>query len=285
MCYASPGPRCEKHARDRFNATRNKTNIAESKVQDAENSLNDYKKKNPDDTSSEKFQKLTKEHESSLKKFKEAKQKQALARDDMDATKGGQHKLRLQFAALMGDKSPGAEKTLSEIDDRLLKGTRTYDKKINDYDNKFGTVDGRQPSPYGSPKGIAMLMEKRKRLAKAYENETTESGKKAAYEKYKTNNQALAHAKKTHERVQEGRVDPEKASYNETKAAYKKVVKRHSEAGQKLFEKSRQPDDPSMAIPTDVFLKEKAEAKKEYQKVYEEKIALEVKLNRAKFGN
>lgn len=285
MCYASPGPRCEKHARDRVNATRTKNNVAFLHLKDADDDLKDYVKENPHDTSSDKFKILTDVRAEKLEKFEVAAQKHREAQDEMDATKGGLANLRTELAACLDERSDRAEERAAEINQLISKASATYNRKMGAYDDKFGTVDGRAPSPYGSPRGIAMLQEKRQKLAQAYSKETTEQGKREAYDKYHANNKALDHAKMTYDRVKQGRTDPDKASYRENREQYKDIVKRHVAAGEKLHEMTRPSNDADKKLSDDAFLAKRAEARKAFNKIQEEKFACEAKLTRARFKN
>lgn len=282
MCYASPGPRCEAHAKDRFNALSIKASSKLEKFNEADKEMKSYASENPDTyKDSKKYKNLEKKRNSLYSEQIHADAEARAARREMDATSGGLASLKSELKAHTIEDDP-AERIKLQM--RIEAGEKTYSKKMMAYDIAKGTVNGRQPSPYGSPEGLKMLKKPLQKANEEYDKAITGPEKKAAMEKQKAARKSLEHAKLTYERVKQGKVDPDKASYRENRAKYKDIAKRHSEAGKKLQETIRESLKPNNSVPFDVLAQNQNKAREAYVKVNEEKIACEAKLTRAEMG-
>lgn len=282
MCYASPGPRCEAHAKDRFNALSRKAASKLDKFNEAEKAVKSFEAENPDTyEDSKKYKGLEKKRNTLYSEHIYADAQARAARREMDATSGGLASLKAELKATDNLQDPSASIRLQM---RIAAGEKTYNKKMMAYDVTNGTVNGRQPSPYGSPEGLKMLNKPLQKANEEYNKAITGPEKVAAMEKQKAAKKSLDHAKLTYERVKQGKVDPDKASYRENRAKYKDITKRHSEAGRKLQETIHESLKPNNTVSADILAQEQNKAREAYVKVNEEKIACEAKLTRAEMG-
>ena len=289
MCYAHPGPRCEAHAKDRFNALSRKATAKLEKFNEADKVLKSYEAENPDTyKDTKKHKTLEKKRNDLYSEHLHVDAQARQARREMDATSGGLKTLRSQLRTLTDNRfDTGAEIDSSsriKLQMRIEAGEKTYQKKMMAYDVTNGTVNGRQPSPYGSPEGLKMLNKPLQKANEEYNKAITGPEKVAAMEKQKAAKKSLDHAKLTYERVKQGKVDPDKASYRENRAKYKDITKRHSEAGKKLQETIRESLKSNNSVPFDVLAQNQNKAREEWVKINDEKIACEAKLTRAEMG-
>lgn len=285
MCYAQPGPRCEAHAKEKYQALKVKSDNKLVKLNDAQKAVEDYKKANPDSyENSKKHANLRKKSETLWTEHIYAEAQTRKARKEMDATSGGLQTLKSELRIYAEDPTGTDTAERIKLQQRIAVGEKTYNKKMMEFDTVNGTVNGRKPSPYGSPEGLKMLQKPVQKANDEYKKAITGEEKKAAMEKHKAAKKSLEHAKLTYERVKQGKVDPDKASYRENRAKYKDITKRHAMAGQKLQDKLRQSLTADGSVPEEVHLAEQEKARDEYMKVNEEKIACEAKLTRAEMG-
>lgn len=244
MCLAAPGPRCHGHASA-------KAEKLEAQVQEAEvekdarvKEVARLKQKHPNTFATRYDCKQAKEKLNSAElKVASYKRKHKEAQKELDATVGGIEDLKTQIAAL----NPALDEEVKEHDElveRLKHGEATYTKKLREYDYERGTVDGRNPSPYGSDKGI-MILAKRKKDLHAKLAELPDADKAEQMEKIAAVQAQLDHARKTKDWASAGITDKASASL----AANKENLKK-SRAGLKAA------------------LKKQAEREKEYNDMY-----------------
>lgn len=230
MCYASPGPRCEAHAKDRLMATAVKRKKSHEKMDAAEKVFESHMEENPEDKSSAKYKSLrTKTIAAQMKYVKDRKANRA-ARDEWDATTGGMERLRTEIYLKATDETKDTSKERALLQERLAKGERVYNAKLHAYDMKNGTVDGRKPSPYGSSEGMAILEKRRQKYTAAYHKATTPEARDAAFEKNQANAEAMGHARLTFDRAQAGQVDPYRAGLRGYEVKHKEASKNYDAA-------------------------------------------------------
>lgn len=285
MCYAQPGPRCEAHAKEKYQALQVKTDNKLVKLNDAKKAVEDYETANPDSyENSKKHASLKKKSENLWTEHIYADAQSRQARREMDATSGGLQSLKSELRAYSLNPTGTDSGERIKLQQRIAAGEKAFNSKMMAYDVANGTVNGRKPSPYGSPEGLKMLQKPVQKANDEYKKAITGEEKVAALEKHKAAKKSFDHAKLTYERVREGKVDPDKASYRENRAKYKDIAKRHSKAGQNLQDKIRQSLTADGSVPEAVHLAEQEKARDEYMKINEEKIACEAKLTRAEMG-
>lgn len=199
MCYASPGPRCETHARERHAKLQEKTVSSWNKIRavekemfkiEAEGDISD-----PDKASNE-YQQLAKKRVAIFDKWKAQSDAAVEAKNEIDATRGGIKALTTEIMEHHNDGSSEAAMHREYLMRRREAGEQTFARKMLDYDIKNGTVDGRDPSPHGDDAGVNKLRDKTRKLKDDYDNATHHVKRDAIYEKYKTANKALDHAVK-----------------------------------------------------------------------------------------
>lgn len=249
MCLAAPGPRCHGHASVKAEKLAGQVQEAETVQNDAAKEVARLKQKHPNTfaTRYDCKQATDKLNKAELK-VASYKRKHKEAQKELDATVGGIEDLETRIAAL----NPALDEEVKEHDElvtRLANGKASYTKKLREYDYERGTVDGRNPSPYGSDKGIMILAKRKKDLHAKLEGLTGDA--KAEQEaKIAAVNEQLAHARKTKDWASANITDKASASLAANKEALKK-----SEAGLKIA------------------LKKQAEREKEYNDKYVTPIA------------
>lgn len=216
MCLAAPGPRCHGHASAKEEKLEGQVKEAEAKKEAQAKEVARLKQKHPNTFATRYDCKQAREKLSNAEeKLNSYKRKHKVALDELDASAGGIEDLETRIANL----NPALDEEVKEHDGlvkRLEKGKATYTKKLRDYDYERGTVDGRNPSPYGSDKGIHMLAKRKKDLA------SSAKGMKGEYEdKIAALDEQLAHARKTRDWVSAGITDKASASLAANKEALK----------------------------------------------------------------
>lgn len=224
MCYASPGPRCENHAKERHAKLQAKSAASWQKVRDVEKEMFKVEPKGVSDDKepSKEYQKLAKKRDALFTKWEKNHKDASEAKTEINATRGGIKALRMDIAKSLDDNSSEGALYRDFLTKRLNKGTETFNKKMLAYDTKHGTVDGRDPSPYGDDAGVQKLREKTRSLREQYNNATQHAKREALYKKYKSADNALDHAVKTRDYAQKGLVNPYKAALSTN---YEKVQK------------------------------------------------------------
>lgn len=225
MCYASPGPRCETHARERHAKLQDKTFASWNKMRAVEKEMFQIEVEGdiPDtDKASKGYQQLVKKRGVLFNKWKAHSDAATEAKREIDATRGGIKALRQEIMEHHNDGSSDAAMHRAHLMHRLEDGKKTFDHKMLDYDIKHGTVDGRDPSPHGDDTGVNKLRDKTRKLKDEYDNATHHVKRDAIYEKYQRANKALDHAVKTRDYAQRGLISPYRAALNTN---YEKVQK------------------------------------------------------------
>lgn len=225
MCYASPGPRCETHAKERHTKLQAKTVDSWQKVRDIEKEMFKVEENYTsyeEARSSKEYQSLAKKRTALFDKWKSHSDAAIEAKEEIDATRGGIKALRTEIAKTMNDGSTEAAMHRDYLMKRLDKGTEKFNKKMLEYDMKKGTVDGRDPSPYGDDEGVQKLREKTRTLKEKYDNAPDYAKREAAYAEYTRSDNALDHAVKTRDYAKRGVINPYRASLNTN---YEKVQK------------------------------------------------------------
>lgn len=234
MCYAAPGPRCYGHADNRYAKAVDKINKTVSDIREGNAELRTLSTLQPHHLPKGTYHKRTKEANSKIEEAgARAQQERKVAlelRDERDATKGGIHNLKSQIKSWeeggMSKMSYDDVITVESFKKRLEKGTATYNKSLESYDDKNGTVNGRQGSPYGSIKGMQTLREKMKPVRdKLVEAQKTDDKVKKyqLLKKYSQMEDQLNHAQDTYNRVEDGKFDKYRASLAENKDELKRL--------------------------------------------------------------
>jgi hypothetical protein len=249
MCLAAPGPRCHGHASAKAEKLEGQVQEATVAKDDAAKEVARLKQKHPNTFATRYDCKQAREKLSKAElKVASYKRKHKEAQRELDATVGGIEDLETRIFAL----NPALDEEVREHDElveRLKHGKAAYTKKLREYDYERGTVDGRNPSPYGSDKGI-MILAKRKKDLNAKLEGLTGKAKAEHTEKIATVQAQLDHARKTKDWASAGITDKASASLAANKENLKKA-----NAGLK------------------VALKKQAEREKEYNDKYVNPIA------------
>ena len=236
MCYASPGPRCENHAKERHAKLQAKTVATWQKVSAVEKEKSEMVKNNPKARETKEYQKLEDKHEVLFNTWKEQGDAASEAKKEIDATRGGIKALTTQIMEHHNDGSSDAAIHHDYLMRRRSAGEKIYKERMLAYDIQNGTVDGRTPSPYGDDAGVKKLRDKTRKLKDAYDNSTEHVKRDAIYEKYKVANKALDHAVKTRNYVTRGLISPYKASLNTNQDMLKQRMA-ESDKAQKEYKK------------------------------------------------
>jgi chromosome segregation ATPase len=223
MCYAKPGPRCYGHASEKVANTKAKLETAQQKLETIKDQMQVLEKKHP------------KNHES-RSDYTELRKKKGTAeakvnylkrcfRDDQmeaDTTTQGIEELKSRIFSL----NPAIAEQDAQIvglTARLKLAENSYKHKLLSYDYERGTVNGRNPSPYGSAGGI-MILAKRKRALQE-KAEKAEGEEKEKYDKRISDlTEQIDHAKATKDHTQSHITDYSSATLAENKEKYKKAV-------------------------------------------------------------
>lgn len=225
MCYASPGPRCEGHARERLKATAVKLDKNKKAMKAMEDEFEEYMDNNPEDTSSKKYKSLRTKTVAAQMKYVKTRKANRVARDEWDATTGGMDRLRTEIYRKAMDKTQDTSKERALLQERLAVGERVYNAKLHAYDMEKGTVDGRKPSPYGSTEGMAILEKRRQKYVAAYKNATTDEERDAIFAKDQANSEAMGHARLTFDRAKAGQADIYRSSLRGYEVKHKEATK------------------------------------------------------------
>lgn len=237
MCYASPGPRCEGHAKERFQKINDKASRKFNALM-AVSREKEQVEENPEAVGSAAHTRLKKRHETLKEETQALIKKRQEARDEMDATSGGLDTLRQKL-----DLIPATAETRDDrkrLMRRIEAGRTTYQAKMLDYDKEHGTVNGRKPSNYGTMEGMKKLRERTVKCRTAYLNAKTNEEKNAAWEKYQTADKAFVHARDTFDRKQKGLLSAAKPKeltpedkYNQAKTEFEKADTEYREVSKK----------------------------------------------------
>lgn len=237
MCYASPGPRCEAHAKERHAKLQAKTAATWQKVSAVEKEKSAMLKDNPKARETKEYQKLDDKHNVLFNTWKEQGDAASEADKEIDATRGGIKALTTQIMEHHNDGSSDAAIHHDYLMRRREAGEKIYNDRMLSYDIQNGTVDGRVPSPYGDEDGVKHLRNKTRKLKEEYDNSTNHVERDAIYEKYKVANKALDHAAKTRNYVTRGLISPYAASLRTNQKLLKQRVA-ESEKAQKEYKKA-----------------------------------------------
>lgn len=230
MCFAKPGPRCYGHASEKVKKTQTKLLAAETAVKEIEQKAKVIAVKSPNNYKNRAdYKTLQQKHSAGQTKVLRLKRE---LRDDIleaDATTGGIEELERRANALNPALDTEA-KEYEELTQRLTAATKEYKSKLGKYDVERGTVNGRNPSPYGSDKGLLLLQAKKKALVDRASAATGD--KKAKYEEQIAGvNEQIVHAKETMSYVQSNITDRPSASLAGNKVklqeAYSELAKAH----------------------------------------------------------
>lgn len=224
MCLAAPGPRCHGHASAKAEKLEGQVQEAEVRTEELKTALAKIAKKHPKNHASRYDYQQTQERLwSAGDKLNSFKLKHRRAVEELDSTVGGIEDLETRIATL----NPALDEEVQEHDalvKRLENGKATYTKKLREYDYERGTVDGRNPSPYGSDKGIHILAKRKKDLVAKASGLTSEA--KAEHdEKIAALEEQLAHARKTRDWASAGITDKASASLAANKENLKTAEK------------------------------------------------------------
>lgn len=222
MCYAKPGPRCYGHASEKLENTKAKLAATEETVQSLEQEAEKIARKHSSNYKTRyDYKELQKKY--SAAQLKAAMLKRELKTDtlDADATLGGIEALQERKGQLFHGWEPDSEEYMA-VNDRLYNARKEYARKLLAYDHERGTVHGRNPSPYGSDKGLMILRKRKKALMEKIDST---SGEKQ--EKYKERLAALSEqihfAVETKEHVQRGITDAPSANLASNKEQLKEA--------------------------------------------------------------
>lgn len=211
MCLSKPGPRCHGHASEKVENTQNKLSTAEAALKEIEQKAKAIALKSPNKYKDRAdYRALQQKHGGAQLKI--ARLKRELKEDTLeaDATTGGIEELEKRVNAL----NPALdtdEKECETLANRLSVAKISYKSKLLAYDTERGTVDGRNPSPYGSDKGLVLLHAKKKSLVNRAAAATGD--KKTKYEEQIAGvNAQILHAKETKSHAQRRITDYPSAS-------------------------------------------------------------------------
>jgi predicted nucleic acid-binding Zn-ribbon protein len=256
MCLASPGPRCHGHASVKAEKLEGQVQEAEAKKEEIKTALSKIAKKFPKNYASrhdyQQVQARLGLAESNLNSYK---RKHKVAVEELDSTVGGIQDLKERIAAL----NPALDEEVQEHDElvnRLAKGEVSYVKKLRAYDYERGTVDGRNPSPYGSDKGIHILAKRKKDLTSSVKGLNGENEEKIA-----AINEQLAHARKTRDWASAGITDKASASLAANKEALKKSRTGLRDALKKQAEREKNYNDTYVVPMAELRDKHREEGK------------------------
>jgi predicted nucleic acid-binding Zn-ribbon protein len=228
MCFAKPGPRCYGHASEKLKNTQSKLSAAEAAVKEIEQKAKAIAVKNPKNYK-DRADYRTLQQRYGAGQTKVSRLKHQLKEDtvETDATTGGIEELQKRVDAL----NPALDTEVKEFEEltrRLDAAKISYKNKLFKYDCEKGTVHGRNPSPYGSDKGLLMLQAKKKSLVEKAAAATGE--KKEKYqEQVASVNEQILHAKETRSYAQSNITDKPSANLAANKVklqeAYSELAK------------------------------------------------------------
>lgn len=231
MCYASPGPRCEGHATERYEKVSEKSRKIVSDLLKTESELEKYAKERPDDIGNAEHKGLLKKKNKLQDDAVKASKKVKEAREDMDATRGGMDTLRYRIAEVnAGRGSEDDTADLATLHRRLELGRKNYKTKMDAYDAKNETVDGRSPSPYGDDEGIQTFTNRMKKIKAKYDASSSYGERNELYAKYHATSKARTHAMTTREHAKNGIINPYKASLKSNQKKLKESTAEHQKA-------------------------------------------------------
>lgn len=224
MCYASPGPRCEGHAKEKYAKASEKSRQVVSDLLKVEKDIEKYTKENPDAIGNAKHKSMLKKKNKLQDDAVKFSRKTKEAREDLDSTRGGMNTLRDRIAAVnAGHGSAEDRADLATLHRRLELGRRDFKTKMDAYDAKNETVDGRSPSPYGDDEGIQTLTNRMKKIKAKYDASSSYGERNELHAKYHALNKARTHAVNTREHAKNGVINPYKASLKSNQGKLKKA--------------------------------------------------------------
>lgn len=184
MCYVSPGPRCYSHG---------KKDYANKEKAFVDATINAVKSGEPE----------------AMAKADHAKNEMIKAEMDMYASKEGLGVLK----AKLDEQFKNNEISGNQRDDRYHDARKVYKNKMDAYDQKFKTVDGRKPSKEYAPveqRELAKrINEYSETLAQAKKNPNQQYGAKRMGEVIDRLQKRLEHARATHAHITKGYITAE----------------------------------------------------------------------------
>lgn len=213
MCYASPGPRCYSHASVAATKTKEKADALFQSIQDSRSEVELVsaliEKETDDkkiDSLIESRKKLVKQTETAVESHKAACVKWSQAEKDAEATLGGIASLYTTIKEQTNSAKPDY-KVIAETTMRLNNAKNYFQKKLNKYDEAYGTVNGKKPSRWASEYGIDQLnqqIDKQQKLCMTLDRNDPKY--LPAIKKLKSLMEQKAHAVDTMRVIQKGRV-------------------------------------------------------------------------------
>lgn len=229
MCYSSPGPRCADHVGEEKRALEKEYNVARRKLRAIMKAM--WNLENAASTKEEahaarEYKDLTREKDEVETKidalYDDIQEKKA----QLDATAEGIADLEDELQRHHENKVPEISVSWGIVRRRLAAAKENYNGQMLAYDTEHGTVDGREPSPYGDDAGVARIEGLTLKYKKKYEKATKTLKKfyhKGDYDAYQI---CLDHAVKTRDYVQRGIVDSLIASRDSNDRAVGKYTKK-----------------------------------------------------------
>lgn len=222
MCYAKPGPRCYGHASEKVKSTKAKLTAAEDTVKELDQESKRLAQKHPR-TYKERYDYKQVQKRKGAHEVKVGMLKRELREDnfDADATTGGIEALE-QRIAVLNPALENEEQEFKSLSLRLNVAKQSYKNKLLKYDYEKGTVNGRNPSPYGSDSGLKLLKAKKRTILNRAASSTGE--KKAKYEEQAAAvDEQISHATETKSHVQSRITDHASAHLAGNKARLQEV--------------------------------------------------------------
>jgi chromosome segregation ATPase len=213
MCYASPGPRCYSHASVAATNAKEKADALFQSIQDAQSEVELVSSLIENETNDKKIdsliatrKKLAKKAEIAVDAHTAACVKWEQAEKDAEATLGGISNLYKKIKEQENSAKPDY-KIIAETTIRLNNAKGYFQKKLNKYDEVYGTVNGKKPSRWASEYGVDHLNQQidkyQKRRAKLDRNDPKYL---STSKKLKSLLEQKAHAIDTLRVIQQGKV-------------------------------------------------------------------------------
>jgi hypothetical protein len=213
MCYASPGPRCYSHASVAATKAKEKADSLFQSIQDTRSEVavvSDLIEQETDDkridSLMESRKKLIKKTEIAVEAHNDSCVKWEQAEKDAEATLGGIANLYKSVKEQENSAKPDY-KVIAETTIRLNNAKTYFQKKLNKYDEAYGTVNGKKPSRWASEYGVEHL----NRQIDKYQQVRSTLGRNdpkylSASKKVKSLMEQKAHAVDTLRVIQKGKV-------------------------------------------------------------------------------
>ena len=232
MCLPKPGPRCHGHAVAKVDSLQDSLETANEERYKAEVTASKLMRKYPRNyEKNEEWQAAIKISRRAGVTIPALERKIKEAEDESDATVGGIASLEKRMSYLNPDWTSDVDE-YTELRERHTKAIATYERKLKQYDQERGTVRGRNPSPYGSQKGINILAGRKNDLYRKAGDSTGEKSEKYHARALALEDQ-LKHARDTRAHAQAGITDTPSASLVENKETLKSATKQITEAKEK----------------------------------------------------